>query len=128
MSRTNDFEFPASQLLNVAVEHRLMHAETLAYMFHQLPFAKKLAPYGNATPAAFKNHLPEMRRIPAGRATLGLHSRSDVFGWDNEFEAETIEVPAFDVDRYMVTNGEFLDFIAAKGYAEPSFWTDSDWA
>jgi len=128
VSRTNDFEFPASQLLNVAVEHRLMHAETLAYMFHQLPFAKKLAPYGNATPPAFKIHLPEMRRIPAGRATLGLHSRSDVFGWDNEFEAETIEVPAFDVDRYMVTNGEFLDFIAAKGYAEPSFWTDSDWA
>ena len=91
-SRTNDFEFPASQLLNVAVEHRLMHAETLAYMFHQLPFAKKLAPYGNATPPAFTVHLPEMRRIPAGRATLGLQSRSDVFGWDNEFEAETIDV------------------------------------
>ena len=28
----------ANQLLNVAIEHRLMHAETLAYMLHQLPF------------------------------------------------------------------------------------------
>src|SRR5882757_3595096 len=27
-----------NQLLNVAIEHRLMHAETLAYMLHQLPF------------------------------------------------------------------------------------------
>jgi len=27
----------ANQLLNVAIEHRLMHAETLAYMLHQLP-------------------------------------------------------------------------------------------
>ncbi len=26
------------QLLNVAVEHRLMHAETLAYLFHNLPY------------------------------------------------------------------------------------------
>src|SRR5579864_1518080 len=30
-------EFPASQLLHVAIEHRLMHAETLCYMLHQLP-------------------------------------------------------------------------------------------
>jgi len=29
--------FPLSTLLNVAIEHRLMHAETLAYMLHQLP-------------------------------------------------------------------------------------------
>src|SRR5258708_17612187 len=34
--------FPLSTLLNVAIEHRLMHAVTLAYMLHQLPLAKKL--------------------------------------------------------------------------------------
>src|SRR5579864_1090419 len=32
----------AGQLLNVAIEHRLMHAETLAYMLHQLPLAHKV--------------------------------------------------------------------------------------
>jgi hypothetical protein len=26
-----------AELLNVAIEHRLMHCETLAYMFHRLP-------------------------------------------------------------------------------------------
>src|SRR5437764_6484290 len=36
--------FPLSTFLNVAFEHRLMHAETLAYMLHQLPFDKKV-PY-----------------------------------------------------------------------------------
>src|SRR5271163_789597 len=34
--------FPLSTLLNVAIEHRHMHAETLAYMFHQLPFDRKV--------------------------------------------------------------------------------------
>ena len=29
-------------LLNTAIEHRLMHAETLAYMLHQLPLEKKI--------------------------------------------------------------------------------------
>src|ERR1700689_4879227 len=33
--------FPLSTLLNVAIEHRLMHAETLAYMLHQLPLDRK---------------------------------------------------------------------------------------
>src|SRR6202140_356351 len=34
--------FPLSTLLNVAIEHRLMHAETLAYMLHQLPLDRKV--------------------------------------------------------------------------------------
>src|SRR5215813_8729004 len=36
--------FPLGTLLNVAIEHRLMHVETLAYMLHQLPFGKKIRP------------------------------------------------------------------------------------
>ena len=35
-------DFTAKTLLNVAIEHRLMHAETLAYMLHQLPLDRKL--------------------------------------------------------------------------------------
>lgn len=31
-------------LLEVAIEHRLMHAETLAYMLHQLPLHQKTGP------------------------------------------------------------------------------------
>src|SRR5271166_1550130 len=34
--------FPLTTLLNVAIEHRLMHAETLAYMLHQLPLDRKV--------------------------------------------------------------------------------------
>ena len=36
-------DFSAETLLNVAIEHRLMHAETLAYMLHQLPLDRKVA-------------------------------------------------------------------------------------
>src|ERR1700683_3123925 len=34
--------FTLTALLNVAIEHRLMHAETLAYMLHQLPLDRKV--------------------------------------------------------------------------------------
>ena len=32
----------SNQLMNVAIEHRLMHAETLAYMLHQMPLETKV--------------------------------------------------------------------------------------
>jgi gamma-glutamyl hercynylcysteine S-oxide synthase len=120
-------DFSADTLLNVAIEHRLMHAETLAYMLHQLPFDHKVArtrkPELIVPPIA-----PRMIKIPAGQATLGL-SRKDkeVFGWDNEYEEQTIDVAAFAIDKYKVTNGQYLDFIAAGGYENPACWTEEDW-
>ena len=38
------WQYPREIILNVAIEHRLMHAETLAYMLHQLPSERKIAP------------------------------------------------------------------------------------
>jgi iron(II)-dependent oxidoreductase len=40
-------------LLNVAIEHRLMHAETLAYLLHNLALDKKVSKTGPATRCAF---------------------------------------------------------------------------
>jgi iron(II)-dependent oxidoreductase len=118
--------FSFETLLNVAIEHRLMHAETLAYMFHQLPLSAK-------------NHLQDavvnvsgpvehrMIEIPAGSIRLGLPRNERVFGWDNEFESHILHVPSFEIDRYMVTNGQFLEFLKAGGYETRLLWSDEDW-
>ena len=60
-----------SQLLNVAIEHRLMHAETLAYMLHQLPFDQKVRK-PRLPELVVRPVEPRMIEIPAGHATLGL--------------------------------------------------------
>lgn len=119
-------EFPFSTLLNVAIEHRLMHAETLAYMLHQLPLHQKVTREQSltlATPPAQQ----QMVQIPAGSATLGQRRSDQQFGWDNEYESVRIEVPAFEIDRYKVTNRQYLNFVLAGGYDTRSFWTDEDW-
>jgi len=118
-------DYSASKLLNVAIEHRLMHAETLAYMLHQLPLERKVRK-GRATPTV-SPIAPKMIEIPAGRATLGMSSQDGAFGWDNEFEAQTVDVPAFAIDKYKVTNRQYLHFITAGGYENPEFWTEEDW-
>jgi len=121
----NSVESP-ELLLNVAIEHRLMHAETLSYMLHQLPYSNKrnlVQPFV----AAHVRVQPEMIRIPAGHATLGLPRETGVLGWDNEFERQVVAVPSFSLDRYKVTNGQFLDFVRAGGYRERALWREADW-
>jgi len=116
----------AETLLNVAIEHRLMHAETLAYMLHRLPYEKKIPQTRSALiEAPAENPLLE---IPAGQATLGLpRDAASPFGWDNEFGASAVSVPRFRIRKYMVSNADFLEFIEDDGYGAREFWSAEDW-
>ena len=109
-------------MLEVAIEHRMMHAETLAYMLHRLPTERKIPGVVENVRSA-EEIKPGMTAIPAGRATLGQRS-GEAFGWDNEFEEHVVDVAGFSVDTYNVTNGEFLKFIHAGGYENRELWSD----
>jgi gamma-glutamyl hercynylcysteine S-oxide synthase len=117
--------FPLTTLLNVAVEHRLMHAETLAYMLHQLPLDRK-KPQTESLSVIAPTVVHRSIEIPAGVVILGLPRDSDSFGWDNEYEAHAINVPAFAIDQYKVTNRQYLDFVNAGGYETRALWNDGD--
>lgn len=116
------------QMLEVAIEHRLMHAETLAYLLHRLPMERKLA-----GPIELKwktmgtqSHLVD---IPAGHATLGVTlTREDQFAWDNEMNSVDVAVPAFAIESCNVTNRDYLRFLQAGGYERRELWTDEGWA
>jgi iron(II)-dependent oxidoreductase len=114
------------QLFWVAIEHRLMHAETLAYMFHWLPTDMKIP-----QPGPIEKQTGPVRTarvdIPAGTATLGMRRDGLAFGWDNEFEAHEVAVPAFSIDKHKTTNAEYLEFVNAGGYHERSLWSVSAW-
>jgi ergothioneine biosynthesis protein EgtB len=115
------------QLLNVAIEHRQMHAETLSYLLHQMPFDHKHDSGARSEPAQ-RAVVPTTVRIPAGETTLGARSSSGEFGWDNEFEAFSVHVPAFVIDKYKVTNQQYLAFVDDGGYARRELWRDADWS
>jgi ergothioneine biosynthesis protein EgtB len=124
------WQYPEEVILNAAIEHRLMHAETLAYMLHQLSPERKIPPR-SYQPVDTRSRLPIVSRmidIPAGLATLGIRRDVESFGWDNEFEEHSVEVPAFAIGAHKVTNGEFLRFVREGGYDDRHFWSAADWA
>ena len=109
------------QLLHVAIEHRLMHAETLVYLFHNLPYEAKRGPSPAVTSRPVISGNP-MIEIPAGTAVLG-RPRGDGFGWDNEFDRHAVDVPAFRISKFKITNGEYLKHVR-EGAAAPNFWVE----
>jgi iron(II)-dependent oxidoreductase len=108
------------QIVEVALEHRLMHAETLAYLFHNLPYDQKIPVHMDGIHDVSRPS-PKMIDIPAGQATLG--QKASEFGWDNEFDEHPVTVSGFAISKYKVTNGEYLDFVR-DGAAPPHFWLE----
>lgn len=111
------------QAVFTALEHEQMHHETLVYIIHRLEadFKGRIEQthHDTAPPA---NDFVE---IPAGIAHLGAHRERIPFGWDNEFGAKTVQVPAFSLQRYPATNADYLEFVRAGG-PMPPFWIERD--
>jgi formylglycine-generating enzyme required for sulfatase activity len=107
----------------MVIEHRQMHAETFAYMLHNLAPEKK-HPQPQPSLPALEPVRQEMIFVPAGYATLG-QPRDGEFGWDNEFQEQRIFVPAFRIRSHKVTNREYLDFVR-EGGSPSHFWTPND--
>jgi iron(II)-dependent oxidoreductase len=119
-----------AQALYTALEHEAMHQETLLYMWHRLPYEQKTRPPAGALAKPDGGSYKDSRstvRIPAGTATLGADRESIAFGWDNEFDEHQVQVPAFEIDVYDVTNAQFMEFVQAGGYRTRELWSDENW-
>lgn len=113
-------------IIQMSLEHRLMHLETLAYMWHNFEYDVKLAPAGAGVRANRESgtHENRWREIPEGQALLGKR-RDGAFGWDNEYNEHSVHTPRFRMQQYKVTNGEYLRFVQ-QGAQRPHFWIERD--
>jgi len=107
--------------IRIALEHRLMHAETLTYLIHNLPYSRRMT---RTRRVYSKCQSPPLQfiQIPAGIATLG-RTRGEGYGWDNEYDLNTRQVEAFAVSKYKVTNDQYLEFVNDGGPA-PHYWME----
>jgi iron(II)-dependent oxidoreductase len=69
--------------------------------------------------------LGEMLPIPGGEFEMGAPEGG--FAYDNERPRFRAPVAPFEIGRYPVTNGEYLEFIASSGYSNPRLWTETGW-
>ena len=111
-----DERFP--YFLELCLHHELMHTEAWWMMWQW----RGLAP--PHVPAICKLSENMSIVIPRGPTTLGS-PRDGGFVFDNEKWAHEVDLDAFEIDTRPVACGEFMEFIAAGGYEQPSWWSDA---
>jgi ergothioneine biosynthesis protein EgtB len=50
------------------------------------------------------------------------------FCYDNELGVHKVYVPNFEINKNLVTNGEYLEFMEAGGYSDFNLWLDDGWS
>jgi gamma-glutamyl hercynylcysteine S-oxide synthase len=106
-------------VVGMVVQHELQHTETMA---------QTLALAG--LPGPVPQGPPDVREsgdaiVPGGSFTLGA---VDPWAYDNERPAHPVDLPAFRIDRALVTNAEYTVFVDAGGYRDRDAWSDEGWA
>lgn len=110
----------------MGIEHERIHLETSSILMRELPL-EKIKPHpvwGNIcrdSGAAPKNELID---IAGGKVELGKSKSNPIYGWDNEYGYQAEDVESYKASKYLVSNGEILEFIKAGGYQNKSYWTE----
>ncbi len=118
--------------LVMGFEHERIHLETSSVLMRELPLEFLHKPKEWPVFHSFntdKNY-PANRLIsvPECEVSLGKPQDFPSFGWDNEYGSKTRHVRPFSASEFLISNGEFLEFVKAGGYSEEKYWSADGWA
>src|SRR5437667_103406 len=65
--------------------------------------------------------------VPAGEFVLGVDGEHEPWSLDNERPAHVVDLPAFRIGRFPVTNAEWQAFITDGGYTQQRWWSGRGW-
>src|SRR5213078_4020794 len=63
--------------------------------------------------------------VPAGPFTMG--TSVEPWALDNERPAHQVDLPAFHIDTFPVSNRDYVAFVEDGGYADARWWTAEGW-
>jgi ergothioneine biosynthesis protein EgtB len=122
-----DAAHPALEPLELGLQHEQQHQELMITDIKHLFWMNPLRPaYSLDAPAPRVATALEWRSMPEGLHCIG-HGRTG-FAFDNETPEHRVFLDGFRLASRLVTNGEYLQFIADGGYRQPTLWLSSGWA
>ena len=114
-------------IILMGIEHENIHIETSSVLLRELDIKflndKEIFTYVNEA----SNTYPTNELINVKGSTVLLEKdrlNPEYYGWDNEFSFHKAEIQDFQASKYLVSNGEFLEFVKEGGYNHPDFFTD----
>ena len=119
---TNDSDM---WIVLMGIEHERIHIETSLVLHRQMPldFIKETDSFKVCTHTGIapKN---EMINIESSHIELGKDKSHHLYGWDNEYGSFSEDIDNFKTSKYLVSNGEYMEFVLDDGYENDDYWDD----
>lgn len=113
-------------IILMGIEHENIHIETSSVLLRELDIkflkSEEIFSYKNEALNTYpKNELLEVK----GSTIILQKDRTNpiYYGWDNEFSFHKALIKDFQASKYLVSNGEFLEFVKEGGYNKPEFFS-----
>lgn len=116
------------RILEIGLNHEQQHQELiLTDILHAFSMNPIAPAYDTGrTPPKPKKAATGFVAIPEGLHSIGFDG--DGYCFDNEGPAHQVYLRPVRIARSLVTNAQWLDFIADGGYATPSLWLSDGWS
>lgn len=118
-------EDSAMWILLMGIEHEKIHIETSLVLHRQMPIESVQTTLEfSVCEVTSKAPLNEMVAIESSTVELGKDKEHHLYGWDNEYGTYKESVARFKVSKYLVSNGEYLEFVQEGGYKDSRYWSE----
>ena len=113
-------------IILMGIEHENIHIETSSVLLRELNIdcmiEDELFVYNNERSESYPTN--ELVDVPAGEVLLEKEYDNPVYyGWDNEFAYHKANIEQFKASKYLVSNGEFLEFVQEGGYSKLHYFS-----
>lgn len=114
-------------LIEVGLNHEQQHQELMLTDLKHLLSRNPLLPVYRAARATVASPPPvRWHAYDGGLCWIG--HRGEGFAFDNEGSRHRVFLEPFELASRLVTCGEYLDFIADRGYRRPELWLFNGWS
>ena len=113
-------------IILMGIEHENIHIETSSVLLRELDIkflkSEEIFTYKNEALNTYPKN--ELLEVKGSTITLQKDRTNPIYyGWDNEFSFHKADIKDFQASKYLVSNGEFLEFVKEGGYNKPEFFS-----
>jgi 5-histidylcysteine sulfoxide synthase len=126
-------------VLFMGFEHERIHLETSSVLIRELPseLIKKPSQWPEYYPL-IKNVSKQPKieidyprnsiiYVSEGQVQIGKPQDWPSYGWDNEYGKLAVLLQPFRASQFLISNGEFFEFIKNGGYENQRYWSTEGW-
>ena len=126
MNTSSEFDDLFYQFMELGLQHEQQHQELLLtdikYIFADNPLLPAYRDYQMPV-----NKQAEQNWLDIEEGVYQIGYSGDAFSFDNEREQHKVFLHAYQISNRLVTNGEYLQFMADGGYENYEFWLSEGW-